>query len=148
MKYLADTNVVSEMTTPTPHEGVRAWLNANADDTRIAWTTVVELRSGVAQMSSGSRRDRVAALVDEIVGGYFAAEDMPLGDGTAKAFAALVAERKSAGLMKDWQDTSIAAVARERGLTVVTRNVSDFPGVPVLDPWNEKAPGVRSKGAV
>jgi predicted nucleic acid-binding protein len=46
----------------------------------------------------------------------------------------------SAALGNDGADLMIAATALEHGLTVVTRNISDFEpaGVVVLDPFNRR----------
>jgi predicted nucleic acid-binding protein len=46
----------------------------------------------------------------------------------------------SAALGNDGADLMISATALEHGLTVVTRNVSDFEpsGVPILNPFNTK----------
>jgi hypothetical protein len=46
----------------------------------------------------------------------------------------------SAALGNDSADLMISATALEHGLTVVTRNVSDFEptGVPILNPFNAR----------
>lgn len=36
---------------------------------------------------------------------------------------------------KGYADSLIAAIALSRGLTVVTRDTDDFPGVPTLNPF-------------
>src|ERR1035437_5403033 len=54
----------------------------------------------------------------------------------------------SADLGNDSADLMIAATALERGLTVVTRNVSDFEpsGVAVLDPFSRSRPACSRYG--
>ena len=60
---------------------------------------------------------------------------MPFDLRAARRWGAL-----SAALGNDSADLMIAATALEHGLTVVTRNVSDFEptGVAVLDPFNPR----------
>jgi predicted nucleic acid-binding protein len=36
-----------------------------------------------------------------------------------------------------YPDTQIAAIALSRGLTVVTRNIKNFPEVPVINPFED-----------
>jgi toxin FitB len=62
MKFLLDTNVVSEWTKPRPDGGVAAWL-AEVDEDRvfISVITLAELRYGIEKMPSGSRRNRLDA---------------------------------------------------------------------------------------
>lgn len=38
---------------------------------------------------------------------------------------------------RGYPDTQIAAIALSRGLTIVTRNMADFPEVPVLNPFED-----------
>ena len=40
---------------------------------------------------------------------------------------------------KPWRDAAIAATAMVHGMTVVTRNTSDFKptGVAIFDPWGD-----------
>ncbi|WP_409411168.1 type II toxin-antitoxin system VapC family toxin [Bradyrhizobium sp. AUGA SZCCT0169] len=76
--------------------------------------------------------DRILTLYGERV--------VPFDLRTARRWGAL-----SAALGNDSADLMIAATALEHGLTVVTRNVSDFEpsGVAVIDPC-KRAQGARS----
>ena len=48
MRYLLDTNVVSELRKPRPHGAVLAWLDATADDDlHLSAVTLGELQAGV-----------------------------------------------------------------------------------------------------
>ena len=68
----------------------------------------------------------------------FAGRVLPLeGGAAARAYAAVQAERREAGRPIAMADAMIAAIARSRGMRVVTRNVDDFEGtgVEVVNPW-------------
>jgi toxin FitB len=87
-------------------------------------------RESIAPQSQGrmSWLDRVLTLYGERI--------VPLDLRTARHWGAL-----SAALGNDSTDLMIAATALEHGLTVVTRNVSDFEpsGVTILDPFSRRA---------
>jgi predicted nucleic acid-binding protein len=140
LKYLIDTNVVSELIRRQPDPLVVRWIEANEVNCGVSWVTVAELRKGAALHPDPSRRSRLGTLVDRIVSDYFDPDALQLTDSTANTFATLVASRKAFGQSVHWPDTVIAAQAIEHGLTVVTRNTKDFPDVPTVNPWDGEAP--------
>lgn len=144
MKFLLDTNVVSEVTKASPDRAVLAWLTDHMPACRICWVTVAELRRGVAM--DPRQNPVIAQIVEELIADYFDPDATALTDATARAFAAIHAARPK-DQVYSWSDTTIAAVAAQQAVPVVTRNVRHFPGVTVINPWAKKAPGDRSPGA-
>ena len=71
MRFLLDTNVISEWVKPRPHAGVSRGL-AEADEDRIfiSVISIAEVRRGLERMAGGQRRDRICGLA---VGGSAAA---------------------------------------------------------------------------
>ena len=63
---------------------------------------------------------------------------LPFDSGAARAFANLAAERRPRGRTVAPADCQIAAIARARGMAVVTRNVRDFEdmGIEIFNPWD------------
>jgi predicted nucleic acid-binding protein len=146
MKFLIDTNVVSELIRGQPDPIVLRWMDANDADCGVSWVTVAELRKGAALHPDPSRRINLRKLVDRIVSDYFDPDALPLTDSTANEFASLVASRKASGQSAPWPDAVIASIALDRGMTVATRNTKDFPDVPTVNPWEEKAPAGDGEG--
>lgn len=60
-----------------------------------------------------------------------------LDSGTATVWAALLVRLKKKGRAMPVKDSLIAASALQHGLTIVTRNISDFQnaGAPLIDPF-------------
>ena len=53
-RYLLDTNVISNVTKPTPAPALVDWMAAQADgDLFISSLTIAEIRRGVLEMPSG-----------------------------------------------------------------------------------------------
>lgn len=136
--FVLDTNVVSELLRPVPNPAVEAWVGSHPAGS-LFFTAIgeAELRYGVAIMASGARRDRLAAVVDAVVGEDFADRVLPFDRWAARSYARIAALRRASGRPASQADCQIAAIADSRGATVVTRNTRDFDGtgVAVVDPW-------------
>lgn len=135
MKFIVDTNVLSELMSRRPNPRVVDWVRQHDEDLTVSWVTIAELRKGVALRQDAGRRAQLGQLVDRIVAGYFGEDAPHFTDATALAFAELVAARMPTGRPMGWPDTVIAAQAKELGLAVVTRNTRHFHDVPTINPW-------------
>jgi predicted nucleic acid-binding protein len=138
LKYLLDTNVVSELRKVGDGKAdanVIAW--AGAQDTAslcISAITILELERGIlgVQRRDAAQGARLRAWLENQVRPAFAGRILPVDDAIATRCAHLhIPDRRNE------VDALIAATALVLGLTVVTRNVRDFEGagVVVLDPW-------------
>ena len=138
--FLLDTNVPSELTRSQPHPGVARWLAASVGPHFLSVVTLGELRKGISLLSPlDGRRARLerwfhAELLALCSGGV-----LPLTWAIAERWGQLEAERQLRGRPLSSTDGQIAATALEHGLTLVTRNVSDFEGLglTIFNPWNE-----------
>jgi len=146
VNFLADTNLVSELTKAEPSPSVIRWMRQNDAWVFLSWISVAELRSGVLSLPPGKKRTSLQQDVEEFIADYYDEDRLRLTGPTADRYAGLVSSRKRAGIQCGFADTVIAAVALEHGLTVVTRNAKDFPDVPTVNPWNEEAAGDDADG--
>ncbi len=136
--YLLDTNVVSELRKAKAgkaHPRVAAWNAIVAPaETFISAISVLELEWGVLRVE---RRDPRQGSIMRL---WMEKHVLPGFSGRVLPIDAAVAQR-CAGLHfpdpRPERDALIAATALVHGMTVVTRNVSDFAstGVPTLNPW-------------
>ena len=135
---LLDTNVISELLRPSPEPSVEAWLGAqNGPNVSLSAVSEAELRLGVALLLAGGRRDALAGAIDTILVEDFRDRILPFDSAAARAYATIVAERRSTGRPISQFDAQIAAIARTHGAAVATRNVRDFEacGIDLIDPW-------------
>ncbi|MEM9961811.1 MAG: type II toxin-antitoxin system VapC family toxin [Pseudomonadota bacterium] len=133
-----DTNVVSELLRPAPEPRVEAWLaRQHGAEVYLTAITEAELRTGVAIMADGKRRDDLARAIDAMLREDFRAHILPFDSAAASAYATLAASRRAAGRPISQFDCQIAAISRVNGATVATRNAKDFEecGIEVVDPW-------------
>jgi predicted nucleic acid-binding protein len=138
--YLLDTNVVSELRkvdTAKADRRVKAWSkNTPAASMFLSAISALELERGTLLIE---RRDAIQGAMlrswlEKIVFPGFAARILPIDTPVALRCAALHVPNP-----RSYRDVLIAATAMVHGLTVVTRNVSDFEptGVAFLNPWQD-----------
>ena len=138
--FLIDTVTLSELRKRQRDPMVVKWFERQrTTDLFLSVISIGEIERGIARQRTtdpGSAAaladwlDRILTLYGERV--------VPFDLRIARRWGAL-----SAALGNDSADLMIAATALEHGLTVVTRNVSDFEpsGVAVLDPFRSRRAG-------
>jgi predicted nucleic acid-binding protein len=140
VKFLLDTNVLSEVRRPEPDRGVLEWLDRLDEDRAfVSVVSLAEIRRGVALMEKGRRREALAGWLARDLLERFAGRILAVDERTALAWGDLMAEAKRRGLGLASMDGLLAAAALAHDLTLVTRNTRDFQdlGVALLDPWTE-----------
>lgn len=136
MRYLLDTNILSNFTKPAPSESLVAWMaDQSDDDLFIASLTLAELRRGVLEKPAGKRRDQLDAWFSGPQGpqALFAGRILPFDERAGLAWAELMAEGKAAGRPRSGLDTIIAAIAAANDCVVVTDNERDFAGIELIN---------------
>lgn len=127
MKYLLDSNIVSEASKPSPDSKVVEQLNILGFDSVLSSVTAFELLYGVNLLPAGVRKERLQAYLSELVFPFY--EVLPYDFKCSKVHADVLAKLRSVGLMIPYQDSQIAAVALANNLVLVTRNEKDFEPV-------------------
>jgi toxin FitB len=138
MKFLLDTNVISEPMRARPNAGVLAWLaEVDEDSVFLSVVTITELRHGIERLANSKRRDRLDAWLRKDLESRFQGRILPVDLGIANACGRLVARSESMGRPIEPRDAFIAATAEVHGLSLVTRNASDFEATvkPIVTPW-------------
>jgi tRNA(fMet)-specific endonuclease VapC len=67
LKYLLDTNVVSEPLRPKPQHGVIRRLSRHEDEIAISSVVWRELRFGADRLPPSRRRDAIVQYLDDVV---------------------------------------------------------------------------------
>lgn len=138
MRYLLDTNIVSEMNKRTPNPGVSQWFDDTEEtDLFLSVITLGEIRKGIEQlrrrnpMNDEGRAARLEqalnALRDEYRGRF-----LPISDAIAEEWGRMCAVYPNHAV-----DNLLSATANIHGMTLVTRNTRDVEihGIAHLNPF-------------
>jgi predicted nucleic acid-binding protein len=136
--FLIDTNVISELMRATPAPSVLSWFSTQDPSTLyLSAVTEAELRTGIAILPEGQRREALKAALDATISEDFEGRILPFDTDAAKAYAEIASIRRADGRPIADADCQIAAIARASGAIVATRNLRDFEGcgVDLVNPW-------------
>jgi hypothetical protein len=137
VSFLLDTNVVSEWVKPQPNAGLMHWTDSvDEDNVFLSVITLTELRYGIDRMASGKRRRRLEAWLHSELPIRFEGRILSVDASVADACGRIFRRAEVLGRPIEAMDAFLAATAQIHELTLVTRNVSDFPLLKtVLNPW-------------
>jgi predicted nucleic acid-binding protein len=137
MRYLLDTNILSNVTKPAPSEALLAWMADQTDtDLFISSLTIAEIRRGVLEKPAGKKRDHLEAWFSGPEGpqALFTDRILAFDEKAGLIWARLMADGKAKGRPRSGLDMIIAAVAEANGCIVVTDNEKDFDGIDIVNP--------------
>ena len=125
MSYLLDTNVISELGRKIPDQTGATWANA-LEAITISAITMDELVFGFTVKPSA----RVLRWFEEFVGTH--CRVLAVTEAIARHAGILRGQLARRGKVRLQADMLIAATAAMHGLTLATRNESDFEGCGVI----------------
>lgn len=123
LRYLLDTNIISELARLNPDPQVCERVLARQQLCAISASTVEELYFGVGRLPAGSRKQMLERWLGGVLASYTI---LPYGDACARWLGMERARLMACGKTVSRADGEIASVAVVSGLTLVTRNVTDF----------------------
>ncbi len=135
--FLLDTNFLSELRKRHQNAGVHNFLkNNSAANFFVSSISIGEIQKGIAKKRIGNPAD-AKILSDWLfeLENRFSDRILIFGAPEAKIWGELCANTKINPI-----DLQIAAIAKQNGLKIVTRNVKDFNGleIDIINPWDEK----------
>ena len=124
IKYLLDTNVVSEAIKTRPNGNVMKKLEKHQDEMATAVIVWHELQYGYRRLPASRKRSLIKTYLEEVVAQSL--EILLYDRAAAEWHADQRARLTAAGKTPSFVNGQIAAIAQVNRLTLVTRNTNDF----------------------
>lgn len=132
VRYLLDTNVISDVMRPVPNEGLIAWFAGVAEvQLYLSTMTIAEISQGIHLLPQGKRRERLEAWSRVDIRDRYQERILAIDSAVALACGELAGIARRRGQVLGIADGFIAATALVHGLTLVSRNIRDFTGLEV-----------------
>jgi predicted nucleic acid-binding protein len=136
VKYLLDTNIVSELQKTRCNPRVRDFIEAiPTEELYVSSITLGELSYGVEKLPPGKKKHDLTIWLYAKLTEWFQERVLPLDTDTLIEWGRI---RAHAGRTMPAIDMLIAATAIAHHMTLVTRNVKDFEdveGINLINPW-------------
>lgn len=141
--WLLDTNILSELRRPKPERKVLAFIAAQPlEHLYVSAVTFAEIRFGIEVVTDARRRAELSDWLAHKVRPMFEQRVLAITEDIMFKWRLLVEDGRRRGHTFSQPDLIIAATALDHGLTVVSRDVSDYRQAlaPVLNPWLDPPP--------
>ena len=141
--WLLDTNVLSELRRPKPDRKVLAFVAAQPlDCLYVSTVTLAEIRFGIELQRDPNLRAELIDWLTHKVRPMFEQRVLPVSEDIIFKWRLLVEDGRKAGHTFSQPDLFIAATALQHGLTVVSRDVTDYAKarLALFNPWVDSVP--------
>jgi toxin FitB len=137
VSYLVDTNVLSELRRKTPDARVAQWFAKRPPRSLyLSVLTLGEIRKGIEGVQDVKRRTTLIDWLKSELPSFFTGRILSVDGLVADRWGRMVAQAQRP---LPAIDSLLAATALHHDLSLVTRNIKDFSGLPLtlINPWDE-----------
>lgn len=139
--WLLDTNVLSELRRARPDGRVIEFVTSQALDLLyVSVVTFAEIRFGIERVNEAARRLDLTEWLDHKLRPMFEDRALEVSEDIMLRWRLLVEEGRKSGHTFSQPDLIIAATALHHGLTIVSRDTSEYEraNAPVINPWTTR----------
>ncbi len=136
--WLLDTNVLSELRRKKPEPKVVEFIAAQPlEELHVSTVTFAEIRFGIETLTEPRKRDELNDWLMHRIRPMFGQRALPLSEDILFKWRLLVEEGRKAGHTFSQPDLFIAATGLHHGLTIVSRDTSEYERAraPAFNPW-------------
>ena len=136
MKYLLDTNIISETRKPHCNPRVKAFVDGLAgEDLYICSITIGEICYGMEKLPAGKKKHELAVWLYSKLPEWFSDRVISMDTDVMTEWGKI---RANTDRTMPVADVMIASAAITHHMTLVTRNTGDFIGIEglmLINPW-------------
>lgn len=139
MRFLLDTNFLSETVRQRPDLGVTAWFTAQLPaELAISVLSYGEIRRGIILRPPGPRTEMLRLWLGEQLPVKYNGRTIPVDEAIALEWGRISADAVRTGRGLPESDGLLVATAIVLNLTLVTRNERHCAGwgAPLINPWS------------
>ena len=139
MKYLADTDLVSEPRQKMPNARAMQWLQEHDHELVLSAITIGEIKKGIELYPDSRKKTELSKWLEGLMLDFEGAI-LPFTELEALTWGKLYAKAQKNGRKPPSMDSINAAIAMHHGVVLATRNENDYvgTGVKTVNPWTEK----------
>ncbi len=145
--WLLDTNILSELRRLKPEPKVVTFVAAQPlDQLYVSAVTLAEIRFGIELVTDANRRAELNDWLAHKVRPMFEQRVLQITEDIMFKWRLLVEDGRKAGHTFSQPDLIIAATGLHHGLTIVSRDTTDYTKarVPIFNPWVDPLPVLSS----
>ncbi len=145
--WLLDTNILSELRRPRPEPKVLAFVaKQRLECLFVSAVTFAEIRFGIELLGDPHQRAELTRWLTNKLRPMFQQRVIAISEDVMFKWRLLVEAGRKAGHTYSQPDLIIAATALHHGLTVVSRDITQYrrAGVPLFNPWTDSGEASES----
>ncbi|MDF1883632.1 type II toxin-antitoxin system VapC family toxin [Sulfurimonas sp. SAG-AH-194-C21] len=132
MRYLLDTNIISEFISTKPNENVQKFiLTLKEEDLFLSVITIGEIKFGIEKLEDGKKKVSLLHWLENDLLQRFNNKILPINVNVMLKWGALNQELKKLGKPLPLMDSIIGATCQEFEMTLITRNEKDFKNISI-----------------
>jgi len=127
LRYLLDTNIISELTKPTPNSAVISFINSlDEDDIFISVITIGEIQFGIQKLPDSKKKEKLLSWLHTDLLTRFHNKIVEIDTETMLLWGELSQKLKAKGTPMPIMDLLIATTCLRGNYLLITRNEKDF----------------------
>lgn len=139
MKYLLDTNIISEFISKKPNQNVVDFiLSLNEDNLYLSVITIGEIKAGIEKLDDGSKKEKLLYWFEHNLLVRFENKIIDIDIKIMLQWGAINNKLKKLGRPLPIMDSLIGATCEVDNLVLITRNEKDFKNldIKIVNPFN------------
>lgn len=139
MRYLLDTNIISEFISKTPNQNViNHILTLDENDLYLSVITIGEIKTGIENLDNGSKKEKLLHWLENDLLLRFQNRIVDIDTNIILQWGVINNKLKKLGKPLPIMDSLIGATSEVKDLILITRNEKDFKNlnIKIINPFN------------
>jgi tRNA(fMet)-specific endonuclease VapC len=139
LKYLLDTNVISEFISKKPNQKVLDFVTSlDESDVYLSVITIGEIKFGIQKVQNQTKKEQLLLWLEDDLLQRFKGKIVDIDTDTMLTWGELNQYLQSLGRVIPIVDSLIASSCVAKDFTLITRNVKDFYNfdLKIINPFN------------